>query len=878
MFKRLRGLSLHLVWVFISSVVVSFLAYPEIFLTFQTSFMLFDDYLLEYFNTAIIASFMAQGGIQLWDHFGQMPFAYLFTTLGTFKFPNVVSACVFYALSPLSDHTGALFHHVFAWANLSSLLFLRVIGIFLLLQHFIQDRRIIWAVTVIGAVFYCQPGFFIGTFYQSLYPIAFYFIISFIDRFEWKHFAAAFFFFVISFSNSLIHTCYMYMGVHFFILSALAWSVIFRRQKWMSLRIARNFWKTAIFLIVMTVVIIGPYVWMQRIGSQDVEFDAQNSRLKGMLSIDYYFRGAHFDHADTSEFFRRMLDFTADAGESFFFGLMIFALAIAGAVLSRDSRKWIFIATIVMVYLVNFPRDAINLGTPVHWINALTNPFKSILRSYHMASHSVLGYLLIALAAIGVQELLRIFTRKIHVSARRLLIAWSILIVFVSSSFPFMPHVVKIYVGMSWALLTIFGFKAALNVKSPWGKIFCWVLGLLIVTDIALVVVQTKSMLGRYFKRQPYQTVALANQGGLGIDLGNPLIFPLREYGASYFAYEDALIGPLVGQPQNYFKFTSFMLNFLPIDGHNPRHKSYGFWVNDREMGPYIRQNHRMMFNAELAVRPSEGMLGRITASGLSERVVMVDDPSNELPLTPDIPNGYRPKPRPQVEPQIISGTLGDGKVIGQHEHKDLTFVSFPLPKDFPDETATSFLTDDRYSLRFLVQKPDQTWQECHPSQGELWQDCSFDVQHYKKGRLTAAFAKDVSMASRNYTFAYPSKRQDGIVRVDHKEFDRLRFTYHLVQDGWFVVQYPFDSKWQFFVDGRKTKFYKVNKSFMGFPLTHGEHTIDMRYDPGSFLRVWLLVSVIASTLGLILLLIVALRWENAYNNAANNNPTQGAS
>ena len=75
MFKRPIGLSFNLAGVFISSVIVSLIVYPEIFLTFKTSFMLFDDYLLEYFNTSIIASFMAQESIQLWDHFGQMPFA-----------------------------------------------------------------------------------------------------------------------------------------------------------------------------------------------------------------------------------------------------------------------------------------------------------------------------------------------------------------------------------------------------------------------------------------------------------------------------------------------------------------------------------------------------------------------------------------------------------------------------------------------------------------------------------------------------------------------------------------------------------------------------------------------------------------------------------
>jgi hypothetical protein len=866
MFKNPLRLSVQLALVFISSVVASLMAYPEIYLTFKTSFMLFDDYLLEYFNTSIIASFMAQGSIQLWDHFGQMPFAYLFTTLGTFKFPNVIAACVFFVLSPLSDHTGALFHHVFAWANLLTLLFLRVAGIFLLLRRFIKDGQIIWIATVMSAVFYCQPAFYIGTFYQSFYPIIFYFIISFISRFEWKYFIAAFCFFVISFSNSLIHSCYMYMGVHFFILSALAWSVIYRRREWMSLKIAKGFWKTVTFMIVAAVVIIGPYVWMQKIGVHDVEFDAKNSRLGRMLSIDYYFHGAHFDQADTSELFRRMLDFTGDAGESFFFGFMILTLAIAGMVLSRDSRRWIFVSTIILVYLVNFPRDAINIGTPVHWLNALTNPFKSILRSYHMASHCVLEYLFIPLAVMGFEEMRLIFIGKSEVPARKLAITFGAVTVFVASSFDHMPGVVKIYLAIGWALLTLVGLKASFNAKSVWGKIMCATLILLILADIGLVCYQTKSMLNRYFKRQPYETVSLAEQGGLGIDLGNPLIFPVREYGAAYFAYEDALIGPLVGQPQNYFKFTNFMLNFIPIDGHNPRHKSYASWVNDKEMWQYIQKNHRMMFNADRALRADDGVLGKIVQSGLSERVIMVDDPSDKFKLPREIPVGYVPSPRPPVEAQTFSGTLADGKIIRQSERKDLVFISLPLPKDFPDYQATTFFTEDRYSLRFLLQKPDQTWQECRPAQGEFVRECSFDVGHFKKGTLTAALAKDGFFSSMKYIFVYPIGSQNGIVNAWEKKFDYLGFDYHIGQDGWFVVQYPFDKKWQISVDWKQTPYYKVNKSFIGFPITEGKHRIEMRYEPDSLLRIWLLISVICSTLGLILLLVIAFKWENAYN------------
>ena len=63
-------------------------------------------------------------------------------------------------------------------------------------------------------------------------------------------------------------------------------------------------------------------------------------------------------------------------------------------------------------------------------------------------------------------------------------------------------------------------------------------------------------------------------------------------------------------------------------------------------------------------------------------------------------------------------------------------------------------------------------------------------------------------------------------------------------------------------MDSRQVHFYRANKSFIGFPISKGEHKILIQYWPHSPLRLLLLVSACLTTLGLPLIIILALRWE----------------
>jgi len=139
---------------FLAAVLVSVAAYPEVFVNFKTSSVLWNDYNIDYALSFVLTNFIYQGGIQLWDYFGQMPFFHTYAVFGFFKFPNVVTALAYSVLAPFSENSGRLFAHVFVWADLMTLLFIRIIGIFLLLKTVTKNRVILTIGTVIFAVFF----------------------------------------------------------------------------------------------------------------------------------------------------------------------------------------------------------------------------------------------------------------------------------------------------------------------------------------------------------------------------------------------------------------------------------------------------------------------------------------------------------------------------------------------------------------------------------------------------------------------------------------------------------------------------------------------------------------------------------------------------
>ena len=851
------------IWLCLAALLGSIILFPEIFIQRKISLALWDDYLVDYQSTFALTGFFYQGGIQLWDFFGQLPHVFFWLTHGMFRLPNLLTAITYVLLSPFADNSAQFFDRVFSIVYVGTLLSIRTTGIFLLLKRLTDDKWILTAGTVIFALLFCPPAFLLGTFYQSFYPLWMYFILSFFLTWRPRYLGMASLFMLLSFSQGIIHTCYMYLGINFFIISCGVYGLCTHYKKlshWQKFFIknSRNLWLGALALLSASIIILGPYVYMQLFWLKDVVFGADHSRLSSMWSVAHYFRDLKLDQTPPSDFFRRMLDFTFMPGRSFFLGYSMFFLSGVAVTMSPDRRKWIFVLAILLVWSINFPRDTFSIGLFGHWINALTNPLKVMVRSYQTAINSIFGYLLMPLAAMG-WGVLKDLGGGVVFKPKRFGWLTVFLVIFAVNGCSYQPAIVKTYFTVAM-IISLIGFTLLIFAKrhNLFGRISMALFVFLFVADMALSVWGMKQYLAANYSLRPHFLEALPAQAGtVGVDFHNPKIFPFVARTDILSTDDQPFLWTLPDMSLNFNRVMNRQLAFTPQDVHNPRHISFSGWQDDPWMRSYVSQNSQLFFFAKDAVQKGPGIFENIIRRQLTQDVMMVEGPESSV--------------KNEIPPQVVPVHQGEDQWFSIPEDvKDhspgwvyengMAIWDFPIPGLIPDYFATNIFTHDRW-VRFFIQSADQKYIELEPVQGQLLRPMTFDVQNIKEGKVFVALPGNTSFVGLKGVLFLKMKDASGITSVWLHHSDATGITFEAPADGWLGVQFPYDPKWRIELDGKSIHFYRANKSFIGFPITQGAHKILIQYWPDSWLRWGLPLSVILTSVLFILLIIYAL-WE----------------
>jgi len=852
-------------FLFLTAAIIFVIAYPELFITFKTSFALWPDVCFDYPLAFVLTNFFYQGGLQLWNFYGQMPFFHTYAVLGLFKFPNVMAAITYYLLAPFSGDSGRLFHHVFAWANLMTLLFIRVAGIFLLLKTVTRNFIILAAGPVVLGVFFSQYTFLAGVFWASYLPLVMYLIVRFFEGFKWRYLAALLMVLAVVLGSGVINFGYMYLPIHFFIIAGILWRFFFKAPNPSSIGISvpKEFlhWKM-IGIILMAVLIAAPYAYILKFGFPDIAFGQASSRISHPFSPQWYFHNPDMDLGDPHGFFGAIL-INQGTDNLYYLGISFLFLAMAGLVLSPNTLKWFFALGIFFLWLLSFPREGVNLGTIAHWINALTNPLKTLPRSYLNICHSMLSYLLMSLSVMGIEAIHGLYKGgKYPKFGFKLLGVLTLLLVL--NAMPLLPFEARVYLtaatgcllgGLAWIY-----FKDSRRARRFLAGSLC----LLAVIDVLFIVHQSKEVLATA-AIQPAVLDAAPQSGMVEYDFENPSLFPYRSsYLLSFTTRDEYYLWFPHTVSSVLHHVINQGLNYVWLNGQKPRHVEFAPWLNDPQMLDYLKQNNEFIFLAQAAIKASPYALSRISQAGLARQVVEIEDPRGELNLPEAWPSGIKSDEKENFQYEQISGTLDDtaGDYSDYHLEGDLIIYTLHLPSSFPDHLASSwFLPEERY-LRFFIEGQGGQWQELQAAQGALIRPNTFDVQNIKQGELRAAFSKDTFPMHQRCVLMYSSRANQGVEGLWRKQFDNLGIIYRAKRDGWLVGHYPYDTKFKISVDGKQVIFYRTNKSFIGFPLTRGEHKILIQYWPHSPLRVLLLVSALLTTLGLPVIIFLALRWE----------------
>ncbi len=834
--------------------------FPEIILKHEISFVTFNDYTVDYTTTFALTTFFYQGGIQLWDFFGQMPHTFLMTTLGMFQLPGILTALSFVLLSPFADNSAQCFHAVFSVVYILTMLGIRTVGLLLLLRCLTGNKWILTVGVVIFSLLFTPSAMMIGTFYQSFYPLLMCFILSFFMTFRPVYLMMAGAFLAIALSHGFVHTCYMYLGIHFFIIACLVWALIVRRKEakqWVvSLKkpSVRAMASCACFAL-FAAVVLAPYFYIQLYCLKDFVVGLQQSRIAHMWDPSWYFHKLMLDVVPYQDFFRRMLDFTFEPGWAFFLGYMLLFLSAVGLIMSRDSRKWIFAATILLVWSINFPRETASIGLAGHWLNVLTNPFKTMVRSYQMASHSFVPYLFIPLAVLGIEVLVARFKGlTFERSWRRWILLIGTMVGFVLTSLPYEPGPVRFYMVISLVCSLAAAIALGAPPTSRWRQMAVVVMGALIIMDMLLSIYAMKHYL-RLCRIRTHAVSFRPGYGGINIDLQNPKILPWVEAADFHGSSQEPHLWTLRDMTPLLDHVINDELMFQAVEVHNPRHVAYASWVNDPLMLDYVKKNTHLVSFVPRAVAASNKVWTQIVGDDLGREVLMVEDPPGPLPVSvaPFLKGGQKLEYQWVAVPNELKNSLQQFVDEGHQIIWD-----FPVPGNFPPYYATTVFTDDQ-SLRFVMQDGDKMV-EFAPAQGRLVKPLTFDAQNIKEGKVFAAIPPSMFVNGAKAYLMFRQNIGDGLRRVWRHQCDQLGFDYAAPSDGWMMLRFPYDVKWEVVVDDKPVPFYRVNKSFIGLPVSRGEHRVLLRYWPRSWLRIGLLCSAFAATVGFFVLMAAAWR------------------
>jgi hypothetical protein len=880
--------------------VVSFLVmcclFPDLLVFHRVGFYRFSDTMMPYEGVFALVNNFFHGGIQLWDTHDQMPLAFQPLTVGMYSWTNVVTGMAFIFFAPFFSSPAEAFHVIYSVVYFAAPFIIRVAGIYLLLRRFCPDRRVLFFFCVFGNTI-MVPHFFMGFGATECYGYFFllaHFILRFFEEFKLRSLLFFGLIFTIAVSAAPLTSLeYFYLGIHFVILSALSWAVVFNRQKFLKAfgrlrdlvrtKERRDLWKAVIKIglaVLVCLLIMGPNIHMLLANWHDYEFKAEASRFVDPHSIKAYFERPSY-HAPQQEYFWRWLNYLDNGWDHswLFLGFLSLVFVAAGSLVSRDNRKYIFLLALIFIWAINSPRTSGWLGGLAHWTNALTNPVKFLPRSFHMTGAFMSSLIALPLAALGGQALWDLFNKvkvarrdRVRVGLFVLVLGTVILIIFGK-----MPFEEKQYMARAALCLAILLISVVLRYWDYRIR-----LGILIACLLAILLNDGRAMyrylkvVGDNLKVTAFRIGGLDQAGEASLDYLNPKVLPHR----TFFSLSPTARAPAyiasdgIGMDGIFFQYTDLYKYLLPATNYTPRHISYagwpgssqplvvydrGNWPGDRELLDYLSRDHRIIYQADFAVPAGPGLMRDILNRGWDHRVVTIDavGAQTEAAMLKGLPASLPEKKEPALEWRTLRLPLDKKYATGKGGLREF---AIPLPEDFPAYLTTTIFTDDRSLIRAFLDREDSL--ELTPAQGKLVRPLTFDVNNYRTQALSVMLEKDASVDGVEVVLQYQQNERSGIVDIWKNEPDNFGFDYMASDRGWLVLHYPYDKRWRMKVDGKPAMVQRVNKSFIGVPISAGRHKVLLQYWPGTLLRPFIFVSFLVLIITLWGVTLLAIKEE----------------
>ena len=809
-----------------------------------------------------------QGGVQLFNRYDLFNTSFTQLSVGLYTPFNVIIAFGYVLLAPFVDNPAQFFHHWYVIAYYGLGLLLRTYGLYLLTFYMTKSRLTALITSVLVNCFCAitlihMGGVCIAEVYNYL-PLLLFCLVYYWDTRSFKSIIAAILIFLLAANNSLyVGLGYFYQTLHLFLFDMLVIWLIFQRNKKPLLADRFNWGMTAKALLV-SVIILLPVVWWGFNLASDFEvFGSGIGGTQGRFTRIYnpvaMLNDTNRFFVSSADVFKHAYDFTTSGWylSGAFLGITTMILSVIGLVLGKHSYKYIFISAAVMMAFLNVPSQQGGWMMWAHWIDAITNPFCFLVRSFHYSV--LLWYLTMAIPmCLGVEAILALINNnRERIYAKRII--WLKLASFIGlvGSLWIPQDPIKFYALKIFALFFIFFMafdQRIIKLPRP-----AWLAGFILI----MIFFVEFSVLKTYINTQsvdmnqsywdglrvkprifaPMHTPPIP----MVLDYQNPKILPFR----FFYRTDKQVIFPLVQEFQgmfgDFYRYVPLALRLeRPSSMYIPRLKIFQGIDKDAQIQEYLRRDGRMMYFADVAIKPNNQDYAYVLDNNLDRRIIQIEEAHTHK--VQDFSNLDLPQALPvNFKQRAIDFDLSKARM---HKKSNGIEYQWALPKDFPRYLSTAVFTNDAALWQMTV---DQ--QALMITQGALVTPLTFDVNNIRDGYVTVLMPLGQPLVQEKIILRVFMPEE--IIDVWHNSQDQMGITLDVKRDSWWVMHLPYDPKWQLSIDGVKTPIAKVNRYFIGVPLTAGEHQLLLTYWPHSPLRILIIISVLAA----IVLMGVVFYW-----------------
>ncbi len=809
-----------------------------------------------------------QGGVQLFNRYDLLNTSFAHLSVGLYTPINFVIAVGYILLSPLVKEPAQFFHHWYVFAYYGLGLILRTFGIYILALYMTKSRltalvTTIWVNCFCAITLIHMGGLCISEVYNYL-PLLLFCLVYYWDTRSFKAIIGSVLVFLLATNNALyVGLGFFYQTLHLFLFDMLMIWLVFQRGR--KPLLADQFrWRAIGKVVLVAVLIFLPVLWWGMNVVSDFEvFDSGLGGTAGRFNRIYNPIAMMNDplrfFVPTEQVFRNAYDFTVSNWytRGAFLGITTMVLAVIGLVLGKHSYKFIFITAAVMMGFLNVPSTKGGWMMWAHWVDAFTNPFCFLLRSFHYAV--LLWYLSLAIpVCLGLQACFAIVKKNYEsIYAGRINFLKGALAGMIGACLFVPDPQIKAYAIKILSLFLLFFVvfdhgKLKIPLRIGLAAALFFVIARIEFTALNTYInIKSEDMNWAYWDGLRVKPRIFAPMytppTPMVLDYQNPKILPVR-----FFYRTDAqVVWPLLVEFQGmfgqFYQYTPLALRLeRPSSIYVPRMKIFKDIDQDEQIQEYIRRDGRVMYMADAGIAPSQEVYDRILASSLDRQVIMVEGAHLDHLQDP------RTLSLPKASPMKFKSndyTFQSAQAV-VHEKTEGIEYQWVLPKGFPRYLSTTVFTPDVQLWHLSVGT-----KELVPAQGALVYPGTFDVNNIRDGYLTVLMPIDMPIGKQAVELKVWTPAE--LVNVWRNTQDEFGFTYNNPRSGWWVMHMPYDPKWQLSIDGVKTPLSKINRYFIGAPLSAGEHKILLSYWPNSPLR----PLIILSTLTALILMFIVFRW-----------------